>query len=61
MTLYLCAVALNKAAHSELCRLLTPRRRSEKGEYQLAEWDLRTIRHCKFICYQAAKLKQALG
>lgn len=40
----------NKAAYSELCRIITnARRRSEKGEYQLAEWDLRTIRHCKFI------------
>ena len=40
----------NKAAYSELCRIITnARRRSKKGEYQLAEWDLRTIRHCKLI------------
>ncbi|MEC8373302.1 MAG: PHP domain-containing protein, partial [Pseudomonadota bacterium] len=40
----------NKKAYSELCRIITnARRRSEKGEYQLAEWDLRTIKHCKLI------------
>ncbi|BFT32126.1 error-prone DNA polymerase [Alteromonas sp. D210916BOD_24] len=40
----------DKQAYSELCRIITnARRRSEKGEYQLAEWDLRTLRHCKFI------------
>jgi len=46
----------NKAAYSELCRIITnARRRSEKGEYQLAEWDLRTIRHCKFIWLPSGK------
>lgn len=40
----------NKAAYTELCRIITnARRRSQKGEYQLAEWDLRTIRHCTLI------------
>lgn len=39
-----------KKAYTELCRIITnARRRSEKGEYQLAEWDLRTIRHCPLI------------
>ncbi len=40
----------DKKAYSELCRIITnARRRSEKGEYQLAEWDLRTLRYCTFI------------
>jgi len=40
----------DKNAYTELCRIITnARRRSEKGEYQLAEWDLRTIRHCKLV------------
>ncbi|OFC70506.1 error-prone DNA polymerase [Alteromonas confluentis] len=39
-----------KAAYSELCRIITnARRRSPKGEYQLAEWDLKTIQHCLII------------
>ncbi len=40
----------DKKAYSELCRIITnARRRSEKGKYKLAEWDLRTIKHSKFI------------
>ena len=40
----------DKKAYSELCRIITnARRRSQKGEYKLAEWDLRTIKYCKFI------------
>ncbi len=40
----------SKAAYSELCRLITnARRRSPKGGYQLAEWDLKTIQHCLII------------
>ena len=46
----------NKEAYSELCRIITnARRRSEKGEYQLAEWDLRTIKHCQFIWLPSGK------
>ncbi len=45
-----CQVVLlcpNKLAYAELCRIITnARRRSEKGEYQLAEWDLMSIKHC---------------
>ncbi|NQY17392.1 error-prone DNA polymerase [Alteromonas sp.] len=49
----------NKAAYSELCRIITnARRRSEKGEYQLAEWDLRTIRHCKFIWLPSGEVNE---
>lgn len=40
----------NKAAYSELCRIITSaRRRCEKGHYELAEWDIKTIRHCFLI------------
>jgi error-prone DNA polymerase len=36
-----------KAAYSELCRVITnARRRSRKGEYQLTEWDLMSVKHC---------------
>ena len=37
-------------AYAELCRIITnARRRSEKGQYQLSEWDLMTVRHCLVI------------
>ncbi|AXR08295.1 error-prone DNA polymerase [Salinimonas sediminis] len=40
----------DKPAYAELCRIITnARRRSAKGEYQLAEWDLKSIRHCLVI------------
>lgn len=40
----------DKKAYTELCRIITnARRRSEKGEYQLAEWDLKTIKSCVLI------------
>lgn len=46
----------DKPAYAELCRIITnARRRSEKGEYQLAEWDLRTLRHCKLIWLPSGK------
>lgn len=36
-----------RKAYAELCRIITnARRRSEKGRYQLSEWDLMSIRHC---------------
>lgn len=36
-----------RAAYSELCRVITnARRRSSKGEYQLTEWDLMSVKHC---------------
>ncbi len=39
-----------KAAYSELCRIITnARRRSPKGQYALAEWDLKTVRDCFVI------------
>ncbi|MFC6438556.1 error-prone DNA polymerase [Pseudobowmanella zhangzhouensis] len=37
----------NRQAYAELCRIITnARRRCKKGEYQLTEWDLKTIKHC---------------
>ncbi|AZZ99056.1 error-prone DNA polymerase [Pseudoalteromonas sp. R3] len=40
----------DKTAYSELCRVITnARRRAEKGYYQLAEWDLLSLRHCLLI------------
>ncbi|WP_367988646.1 error-prone DNA polymerase [Vibrio sp. NTOU-M3] len=48
-----CQVVLlcpNRQAYAELCRIITnARRRSEKGQYQLSEWDLMSIRHCFII------------
>lgn len=39
-----------KAAYSELCRIITnARRRAEKGSYQLAEWDIKSIKHCFIV------------
>ncbi|OOE39596.1 error-prone DNA polymerase [Salinivibrio kushneri] len=35
-----------QAAYQELCRIITnARRRSHKGDYQLSEWDLMSVRH----------------
>jgi error-prone DNA polymerase len=40
----------DRAAYAELCRIITnARRRCNKGEYQLSEWDILSIRHCFII------------
>jgi error-prone DNA polymerase len=40
----------NKLAYSECCRIITnARRRANKGEYELSEWDLKSIKHCLCI------------
>ena len=40
----------NKDAYSECCRIITnARRRADKGEYELSEWDLKSIKHCLCI------------
>ncbi|MDG3087642.1 error-prone DNA polymerase [Vibrio hannami] len=37
----------NIEAYKELCRVITnARRRAEKGEYNLSEWDLMSLQHC---------------
>lgn len=39
-----------KSAYSQLCRVITnARRRCEKGQYQLSEWDLKTLKGCILI------------
>ena len=49
-SLQMVLLATDKYAYAELCRIITnARRRSEKGSYRLAEWDLKTIRHCLVI------------
>ena len=36
-----------KDAYIELCRIITnARRRADKGEYNLSEWDLMSLKHC---------------
>lgn len=40
----------NREAYAELCRIITnARRRSEKGSYQLSEWDLMSAKRCLLI------------
>lgn len=39
-------------AYSELCRIITnSRRRVSKGQYQLSQWDLMSIKHC-FVLFK---------
>ena len=39
-----------RLAYAELCRVITnSRRRCKKGEYQLTEWDLKSIKHCLIL------------
>lgn len=45
----------DKAAYSELCRVITnARRRSSKGDYQLTEWDLMSVKHCFILWLPSA-------
>lgn len=40
----------DREGYTELCRIITnARRRSEKGHYQLSEWDVMSARHCLLI------------
>ncbi|MGR5348607.1 error-prone DNA polymerase [Vibrio mediterranei] len=40
----------SRAAYAELCRIITnARRRCEKGQYQLSEWDVMSLRHCLIL------------
>jgi len=45
-----CQVVLlcpDRQAYAELCRIITnARRRCEKGQYELSEWDLMSAKHC---------------
>lgn len=43
-------LAPTRQAYAELCRVITnARRRSDKGNYDLQEWDIMSIKHCLFI------------
>ncbi len=49
-SLQLVLLCPNRQAYAELCRIISnARRRSPKGEYQLAEWDLMSVKHCLCI------------
>ncbi|RJX72011.1 DNA polymerase III subunit alpha [Vibrio sinensis] len=59
-----CQVVLlcpNRQAYAELCRIISnARRRSEKGHYQLSEWDLMSLQHCLLLwlpCHQESDQK----
>ncbi|SJL82504.1 error-prone DNA polymerase [Vibrio palustris] len=40
----------NRAAYAELCRVISnARRRSEKGHYELSEWDILSLKQCFII------------
>lgn len=40
----------NRLAYAELCRIITnARRRAIKGQYELSEWDLTSIKHCLLL------------
>lgn len=44
----------SRTAYAELCRVITnARRRSEKGEYELNAWDLRSVKECIVIWHLA--------
>lgn len=43
----------NRKAYAELCRVITnSRRRCDKGQYELTEWDLKSLQHC-FVLWHA--------
>ena len=54
-----CQVVLlcpDREAYAELCRIITnARRRAEKGEYNLSEWDLMSMKTCLVIWLPAHK------
>ncbi|WP_220347644.1 error-prone DNA polymerase [Thalassotalea euphylliae] len=46
----------SRQAYAELCRIITnARRRTEKGHYDLQEWDLMSLKHCLVIWLPAGK------
>ncbi|RDV23937.1 DNA polymerase III subunit alpha [Alteromonas aestuariivivens] len=49
----------HKQAYTELCRIISnARRRSPKGEYTLAEWDLKSLKHCLALWLPSGKQQQ---
>ncbi|NLS11490.1 error-prone DNA polymerase [Vibrio sp. SM6] len=51
-------LAPNRHAYAELCRVITnARRRSDKGHYQLFDWDILSLKHCFILwlpCHQTS-------
>lgn len=48
----------NRVAYGELCRVITnARRRCIKGEYELSEWDLKSLKHCLLIWHASGELE----
>jgi error-prone DNA polymerase len=49
----------HRQAYAELCRVITnARRRSEKGRYQLDEWDIKSLKHCLLLWLPSGEKKQ---
>lgn len=49
----------HRRAYAELCRVISnARRRSEKGHYQLNEWDLKTLKHCLLLWLPSGDAEQ---
>ena len=49
----------NRKAYAELCRIITnSRKRCKKGEYELLDWDLSSVRHCFVIWLPKGDSKQ---
>lgn len=52
----------HRQAYAELCRVISnARRRSEKGQYQLNEWDLKTLKHCLLLWLPSGNIEQDRG
>ncbi|MFA0508976.1 MULTISPECIES: error-prone DNA polymerase [unclassified Vibrio] len=50
----------NRQAYAELCRIITnARRRSNKGHYQLSEWDIMSAKHCFILWLPQQKNEDA--
>ena len=48
--LTVCLLCPCKKAYAELCRIITnARRRCDKGQYELSEWDLKSLKYCLAI------------
>jgi error-prone DNA polymerase len=49
----------NKLGYAECCRIITnARRRATKGEYELSEWDLKSIKHCLCLWLPSGQIKK---
>ncbi len=56
--LQLILICPSRKAYGELCRIITnARRRAIKGQYQLSQWDLLSVKHCLVIWLPAGSKK----